>query len=222
MWAQRTRVLLPISPERITYTAAEPVAVAGLIFTTPSHLALERMDRLAHLLTHSRGDHTHGGQRAVSDNTPEDVGTAAAGTHMPPRLAPTTCTAVRLRLPTPRCPMQAPRILAQPTPGTSDDVSRSDHVHESAGGGGGGAGLSDIAAEGVTETPSAGTGTDASRWDHEHDIPFNNTLEWDSNSQFGVRVEDVIEHLQEHIQYHTASGDYSSSGGATVGQVICH
>ena len=31
-------------------------------------------------------------------------------------------------------------------------------------------------------------------------------------------VQDVIEHLQEHIQYHTASGDYSSSGGATVGQ----
>ena len=90
-------------------------------------------------------------------------------------------------------------------------MSRSDHVHESAGGGGGGAGLSDIAAEGVTETPSAGTGTDASRWDHEHDIPFNSTLEWDSNSQFGVRVEDVIEHLQEHIQYFTfASGHYSS------------
>ena len=29
----------------------------------------------------ARGDHTHGGQRAVSDNIPEDVGTAAAGTH---------------------------------------------------------------------------------------------------------------------------------------------
>ena len=66
---------------------------------------------------------------------------------------------------------------------------------KAAGGGGGGAGLSDIAAEGVTETPSAGTGTDASRWDHEHDIPFNSTLEWDTNSQFGVRVQDVIEHL---------------------------
>ena len=89
-------------------------------------------------------------------------------------------------------------------------------MHESAGGGGGGAGLSDIAAEGVTETPSAGTGTDASRWDHEHDIPFNATLEWDSNSQFGVRVQDVIEHLQERIRYFTfATG--TSDAGATVG-----
>ena len=89
-------------------------------------------------------------------------------------------------------------------------------MHESAGGGGGGAGLSDIAAEGVTETPSAGTGTDASRWDHEHDIPFNSTLEWDSNSQFGVRVQDVIEHLQERIRYFTfATG--TSDAGATVG-----
>ena len=28
----------------------------------------------------------------------------------------------------------------------------------------------------------------------------------------------MIEHLQERIQYHTASSDYSSSAGATVGQ----
>ena len=165
----------------------------------------------------SRGDHTHGGQRAVSDNVPEDVGTAAAGTHAAASRSDhvhggsITTTDATLS-------DADPEDTGTTDPGTSDDVSRSDHVHESAGGGGGGAGLSDIAAEGVTETPSAGTGTDASRWDHEHDIPFNNTLEWDNNAQFGVRVEDVIEHLQEHIQYHTASGDYSSSGGATVGQ----
>ena len=165
----------------------------------------------------SRGDHTHGGQRAVSDNTPEDIGTAAPGTHAAASRSDhvhggsVTTTDATLS-------DADPEDTGTTAPGTSDDVSRSDHVHESAGGGGGGAGLSDIAAEGVTETPSAGTGTDASRWDHEHDIPFNNTLEWDSNAQFGVRVEDVIEHLQEHIQYHTASGDYSSSGGATVGQ----
>ena len=165
----------------------------------------------------SRGDHTHGGQRAVSDNTPEDIGTAAPGSHAAASRSDHvhggTVTTTDATLSD-----ADPEDTGTTAPGTSDDVSRSDHVHESAGGGGGGAGLSDIAAEGVTETPSAGTGTDASRWDHEHDIPFNNTLEWDSNSQFGVRVEDVIEHLQEHIQYHTASGDYSSSGGATVGQ----
>ena len=166
----------------------------------------------------SRGDHTHGGQRAVSDNTPEDIGTAAPGSHAAASRSDHvhggTVTTTDATLSD-----ADPEDTGTTAPGTSDDVSRSDHVHESAGGGGGGAGLSDIAAEGVTETPSAGTGTDASRWDHEHDIPFNNTLEWDSNAQFGVRVEDVIEHLQEHIQYHTASGDYSSSGGATVGQV---
>ena len=42
------------------------------------------------------------------------------------------------------------------------------------------------------------------------------TLEWDSNSQFGVRVQDVIEHLQERIRYFTfATG--TSDAGATVG-----
>ena len=163
----------------------------------------------------SRGDHTHGGQRAVSDNTPEDIGTAAPGSHAAASrsdhvhggtVATTDATLSDAD----------PEDTGTTAPGTSDDVSRSDHVHESAGGGGGGAGLSDIAAEGVTETPSAGTGADASRWDHEHDIPFNSTLEWDSNSQFGVRVQDVIEHLQERIRYFTfATG--TSDAGATVG-----
>ena len=82
----------------------------------------------------------------------------------------------------------------------------------------GGADLSDTASEGVAEVPTAGTGDEGARWDHEHDIPFNSTLEWDNNAQFGVRVQDVIEHLQEHIQYRTTSSDYSSSAGATVGQ----
>ena len=163
----------------------------------------------------SRGDHTHGGQRAVSDNTPEDVGTAAPGSHAAASRSDHvhggTVTTTDATLSD-----ADPEDTGTTAPGTSDDVSRSDHVHESAGGGGGGAGLSDIAAEGVTETPSAGTGTDASRWDHEHDIPFNSTLEWDSNSQFGVRVQDVIEHLQERIRYFTfATG--TSDAGATVG-----
>ena len=113
MWAQRTRVLLPISPERITCTAAEPVAAVGLISMTPSRLALERMDRLVFLRTLSRGDHTHGGQRAVSDNVPEDVGTAAAGTHAAASRSDHVHGRHALRPPTPRCPMLTPRILAQ-------------------------------------------------------------------------------------------------------------
>ena len=40
--------------------------------------------------------------------------------------------------------------------------------------------------------------------------------------ELAVNVQDVIEHLQERIQYHTASNNYSSSAGATVGQAYRH
>ena len=53
---------------------------------------------------------------------------------------------------------------------------------------------------------------------HGHRQPTDSTLEYNASDELGVNVQDVIEHLQEHIQYHTASGDYSSSAGATVGQ----
>ena len=43
-------------------------------------------------------------------------------------------------------------------------------------------------------------------------------MEFNASDELGVNVQDVIEHLQERIQYHTASSDYSSSAGATVGQ----
>ena len=56
--------------------------------------------------------------------------------------------------------------------------------------------------------------------DHVHRLPIDNTLEYDAaNEQFGVNVQDVIEHLQHRIRYHTAANDYSSSAGASVGQV---
>ena len=38
------------------------------------------------------------------------------------------------------------------------------------------------------------------------------------NEQFGVNVQDVIEHLQERIRYYTSSTNYSSDAGASVGQ----
>ena len=37
--------------------------------------------------------------------------------------------------------------------------------------------------------------------------------------ELAVNVQDVISHTQARIQYHTASNNYSSSGGATVGQI---
>ena len=44
------------------------------------------------------------------------------------------------------------------------------------------------------------------------------TLEFNASDELAVNVQDVIEHLQERIQYHTASNNYSSDAGATVGQ----
>ena len=78
--------------------------------------------------------------------------------------------------------------------------------------------LSDDDPEDVGAAADDGDGIAASKYNHAHRLPIDNTLAFDASDQLGVQVQDVIEHLQEHIQYHTASGDYSSSGGATVGQ----
>ena len=60
-----------------------------------------------------------------------------------------------------------------------------------------------------------------SRRDHAHRLPHNSTLEYDEdNEQFGVSVHDVIEYLQESVQYYTSSPyDYSQGGGESEGQV---
>ena len=50
-------------------------------------------------------------------------------------------------------------------------------------------------------------------------MPIDNTLEFNAQDELGVNIQDVIEHTASaHIQYHTASNNYSSSAGATVGQ----
>ena len=58
----------------------------------------------------------------------------------------------------------------------------------------------------------------ASRANHGHRVPHDSTLEFNASDELAVNVQDVIEHLQERIQYHTASNNYSSDAGATVGQ----
>ena len=51
-------------------------------------------------------------------------------------------------------------------------------------------------------------------------LPIDNTLEFNAMDELAVNVQDVISSiLQARIQYHTASNNYSSSAGATVGQI---
>ena len=82
----------------------------------------------------------------------------------------------------------------------------------------GGLSLSDAGPANVGDTPAPGDGSEASRTNHAHQLPIDNTLEFNAQDELAVNVQDVIEHLQERIQYHTGSSDYSSSAGATVGQ----
>ena len=82
----------------------------------------------------------------------------------------------------------------------------------------GGLSLSDADPANVGDTAAPGDGSEASRTNHAHRIPIDNTLEFNAQDELAVNVQDVIEHLQERIQYHTASNNYSSSAGATVGQ----
>ena len=80
--------------------------------------------------------------------------------------------------------------------------------------------LSDENPEDVGAAAAPGTQEAATREGHAHRFPHDNTLEYDAaNEQFGVSVHDVIEALQHRIRYYTGASDYSSSGGASVGQI---
>ena len=70
----------------------------------------------------------------------------------------------------------------------------------------------------ISTASAIGTSVEYSRDDHEHSLPIDNTLEFNSSDELAVNVQDVIEHLQERIQYFTNSSNYSSDAGATVGQ----
>ena len=78
--------------------------------------------------------------------------------------------------------------------------------------------LSDDNPEDVGAAADDGDGIAASKYNHAHRLPIDETLAFNASDELGVQIQDVIEHLQEHIEYRTASSDYSSSGGATVGQ----
>ena len=83
----------------------------------------------------------------------------------------------------------------------------------------GGLQLSDDDPAPVGDIAEDGDATEASKANHAHRVPIDNTLEFNAQDELAVNVQDVTEHLQERIQYHTASNNYSSSGGATVGQI---
>ena len=71
----------------------------------------------------------------------------------------------------------------------------------------------------ISDVAAAGTDLVFARHDHGHNLPTDSTIAYDDTAEtFGVSVHNVIEALQERIQYHTNSSDYSSSAGATVGQ----
>ena len=83
----------------------------------------------------------------------------------------------------------------------------------------GGLMLSDVDPAPVADAADDGDATEASKANHVHPVPIDSTLEFNANDELAVNVQDVIEHLQARIQYHTASDNYSSSAGATVGQI---
>ena len=75
--------------------------------------------------------------------------------------------------------------------------------------------------ENIGNAAEEGTEAQVSRRDHVHRFPHDSTLAYDGdNSQFGVSVHDVIEHLQESVEYYTSSPyDYSQGGGASEGEI---
>ena len=75
--------------------------------------------------------------------------------------------------------------------------------------------------ENVGNEALEGDAAEVSRRNHGHRFPHDGTIQYDAdNAQFGVSVHDVIEHLQESVQYYTGTPyDYSQGGGESEGQV---
>ena len=84
----------------------------------------------------------------------------------------------------------------------------------------GGLSLSDDDPADVGDTAIPGDAATATRANHGHRVPHDSTLEFNASDELAVNVQDVIEHLQERIQYHTASDNYSSAAGAPLGKRI--
>ena len=65
----------------------------------------------------------------------------------------------------------------------------------------GGLQLSDDDPAPVGDTADDGDATTASKANHAHRVPIDNTLQFNAMDELAVNVQDVIEHIQERIQY---------------------
>ena len=100
-------------------------------------------------------------------------------------------------------------------PGSSASTSRADHVHPP--GSAEGAALSDELPVNIGPQSQQGDGAAASRDDHTHYLPHDSTLGFNAGV-LGVSIADVVEHLQERVQYFTNNDDYNT-GGSAAGQI---
>ena len=80
--------------------------------------------------------------------------------------------------------------------------------------------ISDDDPEDIGATANAGVSGEVLPKDHAHRLPTDNTLEFNANDELAVNIHDVIERVGHHIRYYTNVNDYSSSAGASVGQVF--
>ena len=188
----------------------------------------------------SRGDHTHGGQRAVSNNPPEDIGTTAAGTHVAASRSDHVHGGGGAGTLSDDNPESVDDTAAA---GTGGEASRHDHIHDYTfgtitpsavavvGAQGGedlparadhahsGAFLSNADPQDVTDDGESGDNTGAARSDHVHGLPIDNTMQFDGSDQLGVNIGDVVEHLQQNVRYYTSDSPDHQTDGSAAGQV---
>ena len=82
----------------------------------------------------------------------------------------------------------------------------------------GGLQLSDDDPAPVGDTADDGDATEASKANHAHAVPIDNTLQFNAMDELAVNVQDVIEHIQERIQYHTAPATIPALPGPPLGK----
>ena len=80
--------------------------------------------------------------------------------------------------------------------------------------------ISDDAPEDIAGTAAAGTSGEVPPKDHVHRLPTDNTLAFNSNDELAVNVTDVIDRLNETVEYYSnETGDeYDDNGHASMGE----
>ena len=80
--------------------------------------------------------------------------------------------------------------------------------------------LSDDNPEDVGQTADDGDGLAGSKYNHVHRLPTDNTLAWDGSGQLFVNVTDVIDSLNETVEYYSddTGNEYDDGGHASMGE----